>query len=60
MRVVSYPAWVVIVSRNKGVALQQQPVKPNINCAPVTASNYIHPGRNLISSIFLYVIYSSI
>jgi len=60
MRVVSYSAWVMIVPRNKGVALLQQPVKPDINCAPVTASNYIHPGTNLTFSMFLYIIYSSI
>jgi len=41
MRVVSYSAWVMIVPRNKGVALHQRRVKPDINCAPVAASNLI-------------------
>ena len=54
MRLVSYSACVMFVLRNKGVTLQQQPLKPDINC------NYIHPATNLIFSIFLYIIYSSI
>jgi hypothetical protein len=59
MRVISYSVLEMIVTRNKGAALQQQPVKPDIYCAPVTASNYSPPTTNLIFSIF-FIIYSSL